>query len=629
MKIRIASTLAGPLLAFAAPAVLAQDPSLSRVRIEHPSARALAERFERDGADLIEGSTKDDSFECVVDAARLAQLRDAGLRTTVLEVGRPFAQIQAEAQAAAGAFAAVPAGYPTGAEIQAALTSAAANFPSICQVVDLTQRYGTPATAQGRHLYALKISDNVAVDEDEPNALVISGTHCRELGTHVIALDTIARLTAGYGVDPTITALVDAQEIWVLPNANPDGYEYVFQTNNLWRKNRRVFAGGTGVDLNRNYPLGWSSACAGSTSASSDTYKGPSAASEAEVATVIALADERRFARLLDYHSYGSETLYGYDCWSHPWSAFLAQEATAISIASGYGGQIRVPSAQGEEYQYPLAASGTYAFLTEVGTAFQPSHASALAEAAQVWPGTLALLQRPASVHGHVVDACSGLAIDAEIDHPGVNFAHGESNASFGPFGRYHAFLPAGAHTLRFQATGYATLSVPVQATANSSQLLEVALTPLGYGSAYCTAKVNSLGCTPFILSSGVPSASASSGFVVSAQQVRNQKVGILFYSDGGPAAAPFSGGLLCLNGPLRRVQGLSSGGALPPAQDCSGIYAVDLNAFRAGALGGNPAAFLSQVGARVNCQFWGRDPGFAAPDNTTLSDGLEYFVCP
>ena len=144
----------------------------------------------------------------------------------------------------------------------------------------------------------------------------------------------------------------------------------------------------------------------------------------------------------------------------------------------------------------------------------------------------------------------------------------------------------------------------------------------------YCTAKVNSLGCTPSIAGSGTPSASATSGFTVSATNLRNRKPGILLYTSGGRAATPFSGGTLCLAGSIKRVQDLNTGGTPSPANDCTGVLAVDMNAFRAGTLGGNPAPFLSVVGTVVQAQFWARDPGFAAPNNTQLTNGLEYVIC-
>jgi hypothetical protein len=145
----------------------------------------------------------------------------------------------------------------------------------------------------------------------------------------------------------------------------------------------------------------------------------------------------------------------------------------------------------------------------------------------------------------------------------------------------------------------------------------------------YCTAKTNSLGCTPSIAGFGRPSASAASGFVIESTQMRNNKVGVLLYSNGGRAATPFSGGILCVGGAIRRVNGLASGGTPLPANDCSGVFSVDLNAFRTGILGGNPSPFLSVIGTTVNSQFWGRDPGFAAPFNAQLSDGLEHIVGP
>jgi hypothetical protein len=143
----------------------------------------------------------------------------------------------------------------------------------------------------------------------------------------------------------------------------------------------------------------------------------------------------------------------------------------------------------------------------------------------------------------------------------------------------------------------------------------------------YCVAKVNSLGCTPTIGFTGSPVASNTSGFIVKASNVRNNKSGLLFYGLTGPAATPFQGGTLCVNTPIRRTQAVVSGGTPAPANDCSGVYSIDMNAFahQAGPPVPNPALIVP--GTQVNCQWWGRDPGFPAPNNTTLSDGLQYVI--
>src|SRR4029450_12172550 len=86
--------------------------------------------------------------------------------------------------------------------------------------------------------------------------------------------------------------------------------------------------------------------CAGSTNVASETYKGPSASSEAETQTMQLWSRAERFAKVIDYHSYGREVLYGFVCLRTPFQAWMQQEATAISIASGYGGLTRVPSAE-------------------------------------------------------------------------------------------------------------------------------------------------------------------------------------------------------------------------------------------------------------------------------------------
>jgi hypothetical protein len=145
----------------------------------------------------------------------------------------------------------------------------------------------------------------------------------------------------------------------------------------------------------------------------------------------------------------------------------------------------------------------------------------------------------------------------------------------------------------------------------------------------YCTGKVNSIGCQPVVASIGFARVGASSGFVVSGSNVRNNKSGLLFYGANGRSSAPFQGGTLCVNPPVKRTPSANSGGTAAPANDCSGVYAIDMNAFASGALGGSPLSALTVAGTVIDCQWWGRDPGFAAPNNTTLSNGLEFVMCP
>ena len=145
----------------------------------------------------------------------------------------------------------------------------------------------------------------------------------------------------------------------------------------------------------------------------------------------------------------------------------------------------------------------------------------------------------------------------------------------------------------------------------------------------YCTPKINSLGCTPAIDSLGSPSATNAGTFFVFARKVRNLKPGLLFYGVGGRAATPFQGGLLCVAPIVNRTPVRNAGGNPKPSVDCSGIFSIDMNAFAAGAVGGNPAPELAIPGTVVDCQWWGRDQGFPAPSNTTLSDALEYHVGP
>jgi len=325
----------------------------SHVIINKENAQKIATDLRYDGFDILYKTITENSFELIVTPEELSSLKSRGLNPEIISYGRPFIEIQNERQQ--NIIGQLPPGYLDYTDIIDEMNDFESSYPSICKVYDLTESYYMSPTYEERHIYAIKISDNVEEDEDEPTFLMVSCHHAREVITPVIALYSIDQFTSNYGSDPDITALVDEYEIWISPVWNPDGYEYVYYVDNMWRKNRQPYSPGIGVDLNRNYPFGWDSECSGSTDPNSETYKGPSPASEVETQTMIKFSNDQHFTKVLDYHSHGSEVLYGYSCHSHPFSSFFQSEATDISIAAGYGGSIRIPSAEGENYEWQIA----------------------------------------------------------------------------------------------------------------------------------------------------------------------------------------------------------------------------------------------------------------------------------
>ncbi|KAI9168637.1 hypothetical protein H9P43_008026 [Blastocladiella emersonii ATCC 22665] len=169
--------------------------------------------------------------------------------------------------------------------------------------VELVPNIGT--THEGRTLMALKITNrNSSVPLDRKKQIYVQGgIHAREWISHATTQYLTYHLVTSSA--PRITALLDAAEWIIVPVVNPDGYAYTWESDRLWRKNRRSNGGGAyGVDLNRNYPANWGHG-GSSKFPYSDTYMGPSEASEPEVQalTKFFLSHPRTVAGL-DLHSY-------------------------------------------------------------------------------------------------------------------------------------------------------------------------------------------------------------------------------------------------------------------------------------------------------------------------------------
>ena len=138
-----------------------------------------------------------------------------------------------------------------------------------------------------------------------------------------------------------------------------------------------------------------------------------------------------------------------------------------------------------------------------------------------------------------------------------------------------------------------------------------------GSAAVYCTAKTTTSGCFPAMEFSGAPSATASSGFTITAKQVEADQFGIFFYGTSGPQNVPFLGGTLCLQGPFIRTAVQNSGsGGVPP---CTGVLSLDLN--QAGICAG-----IGQ-GNQGWIQGWFRDPPDA--NGVGLTDAVTFTVCP
>lgn len=186
----------------------------------------------------------------------------------------------------------------------------------------LIQLYSIGNSALGTPIYGVKISDNVSVDEDEPEVLYTALQHAREAigGTSMIFY--MQYLLENYSTDSKIKALVDNREIFIIPCLNPDGYMYNYSGvstsypvtgGGLWRKTRRYIGPGTndiGVDINRNYGVDWGncgpvgSSC-GTNTKSAETYYGPSAFSEPETQALRSFVYQRRFVNAIDQHCFG------------------------------------------------------------------------------------------------------------------------------------------------------------------------------------------------------------------------------------------------------------------------------------------------------------------------------------
>ena len=123
---------------------------------------------------------------------------------------------------------------------------------------NLVDQFSIGRTTEGdKEILFVKISDNVNTTEQEPKLMFTSSMHGDEIAGYPMMLTLIDYILTVYSdakhTDHTrIKNLVENTEIWINPNANPDGTYYNSPDNTSVANARRGNA--NNVDLNRNYP---------------------------------------------------------------------------------------------------------------------------------------------------------------------------------------------------------------------------------------------------------------------------------------------------------------------------------------------------------------------------------------
>jgi carboxypeptidase T len=235
-------------------------------------------------------------------------------------------------------------------ELEADLMALEAAYPHLARVVDIGD------TLESRNIYALKISDNVSLDENEAEVFFVGCHHAREWISVEIPYLLGKYLVENYESNRVIKSLVNRSEIWIVPLLNPDGLEYSIHTYRYWRKNRRDNGNGSfGVDLNRNYGYKWGYDNQGSSSNSFDeVYRGPSAFSEPETQVVRDFFQQRKIQALITYHSYSQVIMYPWGYTRSPTSKDELLKEVAAEMSE------RIKAVNGNIYRYGRAGGTLY-----------------------------------------------------------------------------------------------------------------------------------------------------------------------------------------------------------------------------------------------------------------------------
>ncbi len=377
-------------------------------------------------------------------------------------------------------------GYIDYEQMLAELQQIELDYPNICKLYDIGESRGKQYSDAGNsnyddyyhEIWAMKVSDNVEIEEDEPSIYYLSEHHAREPISLEVNMAVLNHIIDNYGTDPEITDNVDNTQIWFVPLVNPNGHKIVTdEIYTMWRKNicdnngngsiNTGYYAEDGVDPNRNYSWEWGGA---STDWTSETYQGTSAFSEPETQAVEALIENHHFVAGISYHSYSELVLYpfGYeDGVVAPDQAALEELAIdmAVTIPAQNGGNYTpMPGwdlypCTGTTDDYTYGTHGVFSFTIELATEFIPPAGQVAGICEDNIEAAMILLDRVngSILTGNITDSDTDEPLEAMIFIDGIDDSgvYREPYMSNEEFGSYYRLLTNGSYDVTISAYGY------------------------------------------------------------------------------------------------------------------------------------------------------------------------------
>jgi hypothetical protein len=366
--------------------------------------------------------------------------------------------------------------YPTYGEYVDSMYQFEIDHPGLCKTYDIG------LSVQGRSILFVKISDNVDLEEDEPEVMYTSTMHGDETVGYISMLRLIDYLLTNYGTDSLVTRLIDSCEIWINPLANPDG---------TYRSGDHTVAGAIRlnanyVDLNRNFPD------------PEDGQHPDNKPWQPETIAMMNFAENHSFVISANLHSGAEVVNYPWDTWAR----LHVDNDWFINISRAYADSAQYFSPAGYLTDLNNGITNGYAWYTISGgrqdymnywhgcreVTLELSHTKLLPEDSldDHWNYNRASLLNYLEnglygIRGIVTDAITGDPVFATVTVDGHDSDLDSSRVFTDPdVGDYQRMILPGTYDLTFTATGYYPKTVTsIVVVDETSTRVDATLDPL------------------------------------------------------------------------------------------------------------------------------------------------------